>query len=410
MTVQAQKGSGSMTVDNSSVYIAAGTTELRFSEGSYFGPHANWVIDGTLEIWSKNIWIAPGASFSGKGKIVIYNPGTNPFYTQMSAGATNIDGNNGNFINLLIEHQNDHDIILNNINDPGYSTTNPEGESSAALNISGTVDLAVDHANIILNGNNLSFSSSGKISNYNENRMVSTSNSISGHVIKDYADSAAFVFPIGIDERDYTPATLSPLLPGKLYVSVQDYNASFTKGFNSEMGMNRSWHIYAAAPVMVNMTLQHNASTNGSLFNDINALISQYAGGVNWNSLRTNRSSTGIHTSYGVQLASNVLENGVWFTKYTAAALLIPNLFTPNGDNINDGFEIRGLDQYAENDIVIVNRWGNEVFKQKNYKNNWVGTGLNEGTYYYILRVKENANAEWKVFKGYITLIRTFKK
>lgn len=91
--------------------------------------------------------------------------------------------------------------------------------------------------------------------------------------------------------------------------------------------------------------------------------------------------------------------------------IAIPNLFTPNGDGTNDVFEIRGLNQYGDNELSIVNRWGNEVFRQKNYQNTWSGEGLNEGTYYYLLRVKpKGGNTEWQVFKGYITLIRTFKK
>jgi len=104
------------------------------------------------------------------------------------------------------------------------------------------------------------------------------------------------------------------------------------------------------------------------------------------------------------------LGNGVWFTKYAVNALNIPNVFTPNGDGNNDTFEIRGLELFAENDIIIVNRWGNEVFKQTNYKNTWTGEGLNEGTYYYILRVKEHAGDEWQIYKGYITLIRAFTR
>uniref|UniRef100_UPI0025D66BA7 DUF7507 domain-containing protein n=1 Tax=uncultured Pedobacter sp. TaxID=246139 RepID=UPI0025D66BA7 len=93
----------------------------------------------------------------------------------------------------------------------------------------------------------------------------------------------------------------------------------------------------------------------------------------------------------------------------TGSDLLIPNLFTPNGDGINDTFEINGLAQFAENDITIVNRWGNEVFRAKGYQNNWTGEGLNEGTYYYLLRARKGGSNEWKVFKGYITLIRAFK-
>lgn len=410
LQLKAQNGAGSMTVDNSTVNVAVGTTEQRFSEGSYFGPNANWVIDGTLDIWSKNVWIAPGATFSGMGRIVIHNPGTNPFYTSMRSGPTNIDGNNGNFINLLIEHQNNSDIILNDISDPGYGTTNASDESSAALNIAGTLDLAVDHANVILNGHNLAFNTSGKIENYGQNRMVSTGNSTDGHVVKEYADNSAFVFPVGIDEGDYTPATLTPQLAGKLYVSVQDYRASLTTGFSPKQGMDRSWHIYSSAPVKVNMTLQHNVSTDGSLFKEANAAISQYGGGSKWNYYKTINTAAGVHTSNDVDLIANLLGNGVWFTKYAVNALNIPNVFTPNGDGNNDTFEIRGLDLFAENDIIIVNRWGNEVFKQTNYKNSWTGEGLNEGTYYYILRVKEHAGDEWQIYKGYITLIRAFTR
>ena len=91
-------------------------------------------------------------------------------------------------------------------------------------------------------------------------------------------------------------------------------------------------------------------------------------------------------------------------------AIKVPNLFTPNGDGINDTFEIIGLNQYQSSELTIVNRWGNEVFHAKGYNNNWTGEGLNEGTYFYLLRVKRTEGSEVEVFKGYITLIRAFKK
>ncbi len=408
--VNAQTGLGSMTVDNSFVYVSAGATELRFSEGIYFGPNANWVVDGTLEIWSKNIWIAPTATFTGTGKIVIYNPGNNPYYPHMSSGPTTIDGNNGNFLKLLVENQNNQDVVLSDIKDPGYGTINPVGESSAALNIGATLNLAIDHANIVLNGNNLSFNANGNIINYDQKRMISTNNSTTGHVAKEFADSSSFVFPVGIDDGDYTPVTLTPSSPGKIYVSVQDYTASSTKGFNTEQGMDRSWQIFASAPIKVTMTLQHNGITNGTLFKDATAEIAQYDGGSKWNFLKTLNPSAGVQTSYGVGLVSDVLRDGVWFTKYSEAGFFIPNLFTPNGDGVNDTFVIKGLDRFAENELVIVNRWDSEVYKQTNYQNNWTGNGLNEGTYYYILKVKQTSASEWKVYKGYITLVRAFHR
>jgi gliding motility-associated-like protein/uncharacterized repeat protein (TIGR01451 family) len=91
--------------------------------------------------------------------------------------------------------------------------------------------------------------------------------------------------------------------------------------------------------------------------------------------------------------------------KKTITDLSIPNVFTPNGDGVNDHFEIRNLNIYKENKISIINRWGNAVFEMKNYNNLWDGNGLDEGTYFYVLEVK-NATGKGKAFKGYITLLR----
>ncbi|RQP10628.1 MAG: DUF11 domain-containing protein, partial [Parapedobacter sp.] len=63
----------------------------------------------------------------------------------------------------------------------------------------------------------------------------------------------------------------------------------------------------------------------------------------------------------------------------------IPNVFTPNGDGRNDVFEIVGLEGFDKVEITVVNRWGNEVYRNNNYRNNWDGQGLNEGTYYYVI-------------------------
>src|SRR5690606_40339000 len=66
-------------------------------------------------------------------------------------------------------------------------------------------------------------------------------------------------------------------------------------------------------------------------------------------------------------------------------ALKIPNVFTPNGDGVNDYFEIRGLGMFPTHRLTVFNRWGNEVYKSSNYQNDWNGANLSEGTYYYVL-------------------------
>lgn len=90
-------------------------------------------------------------------------------------------------------------------------------------------------------------------------------------------------------------------------------------------------------------------------------------------------------------------------------ALKIPNVFTPNGDGVNDRFEIRGLERFPENRLLIFNRWGNEVFKTNAYQNDWDGANLSEGTYYYIFELRIHSG-RWQTFKGFVTIMRNVNR
>ena len=78
--------------------------------------------------------------------------------------------------------------------------------------------------------------------------------------------------------------------------------------------------------------------------------------------------------------------------------LKIPNIFTPNGDGINDYFEIgygnegkpiNDLNEYfLSHKLVVFNRWGRIVYESTNYKNDWDGGKLPDGTYFYVLECK----------------------
>ncbi len=95
--------------------------------------------------------------------------------------------------------------------------------------------------------------------------------------------------------------------------------------------------------------------------------------------------------------------------------LFIPNAFSPDGDGINDTWNIRGgLYNYPNNNLVIFNRWGLKVYEADGYNNNWDGTNkgntnsgndskLPVGTYYYVLDLNGNGK---NVKKGFIYLTR----
>ncbi len=76
------------------------------------------------------------------------------------------------------------------------------------------------------------------------------------------------------------------------------------------------------------------------------------------------------------------------------------------GDGLNDTFKIPGLELYEANELSILNRWGGTVYHKISYGNDWDAPGLNEGTYFYLLKVKAAGN-KWEIYKGYITILRS---
>jgi gliding motility-associated-like protein len=111
-------------------------------------------------------------------------------------------------------------------------------------------------------------------------------------------------------------------------------------------------------------------------------------------------------------IASN---NGCVITD-SLALVVIPNCgaikeaFTPNGDGINDLWQV--YDNricFKQISVSVYNRYGSLVFKSNNYYNNWNGSyndkPLPDGTYYYNI-VFTNSNGNTYIKKGDITILR----
>jgi gliding motility-associated-like protein len=67
--------------------------------------------------------------------------------------------------------------------------------------------------------------------------------------------------------------------------------------------------------------------------------------------------------------------------------LVVPNVFTPNKDGVNDTFEIGALPQNSR--LHIYDRWGLLVFESTNYNNEWKGEGELSAVYFYVLETSE---------------------
>ncbi len=92
-----------------------------------------------------------------------------------------------------------------------------------------------------------------------------------------------------------------------------------------------------------------------------------------------------------------------WQIQSNACEVKIPNVFTPNGGQGNDSFEIEGLEKYSGAELTVFNRWGQKVYESTNYRNDWRANDLSDGTYWYVLILPYGIKTE---YKGTIEILR----
>src|SRR5690606_13272806 len=68
--------------------------------------------------------------------------------------------------------------------------------------------------------------------------------------------------------------------------------------------------------------------------------------------------------------------------------LEVPNVITANNDGVNDFFILKGL--VPQTNLLILNRWGNVIYRSSNYDNTWGGKDMSgnivtEGVYTYVV-------------------------
>lgn len=116
-------------------------------------------------------------------------------------------------------------------------------------------------------------------------------------------------------------------------------------------------------------------------------------------------------TTYFLTVTNGVCEQTDEMILEIKRAITIPSGFTPNDDTKNDVWEIGFIDQYLNNQVVIYDRAGQQVFKTVGYNNttnNW--DGLYKGkpvppsTYFYVIDLRNGEDDS--VYRGPVTIIR----
>lgn len=87
----------------------------------------------------------------------------------------------------------------------------------------------------------------------------------------------------------------------------------------------------------------------------------------------------------------------------------VPNVITPNGDGLNDElyFEELASGNFPSAELLIFNRWGDEVFRSQGYRNTWNGVNnsgdaLPHATYYYVLKFDAGGR---QTSRGHVTVM-----
>ena len=159
------------------------------------------------------------------------------------------------------------------------------------------------------------------------------------------------------------------------------------------------------APLLVNFTNQSIGATSYSWNFGNNSPISTY---TNTNTTYTTGGSyTVILTAYE---GNCIRTSTTTIIVYDDFLCTIPNVFTPNGDGVNDIFSI-SCTAYIEMSLTIFNRWGTKLYDYTGSKAEWDGktTGgesVVDGTYFFIAKVKGAYDNKEVIKNGAVSLFR----
>ncbi|MBA2612661.1 MAG: gliding motility-associated C-terminal domain-containing protein [Bacteroidetes bacterium] len=172
-------------------------------------------------------------------------------------------------------------------------------------------------------------------------------------------------------------------------------------------GINSST-ISGATPLSIQFT---NTSTG---INTSNSVSWTFGDGTGVNSY----DASNVFTEPGTYTVTLIISNGLCsdttqtVITVNVATIVIPEVFTPNGDTKNDVFDIKNIDFFPGNELQVFNRWGNVVYRMKGYNNTWDGSSnVNEktgsgklptGTYFYLLTLGDN---DKQIFRGFIQIL-----
>jgi len=104
------------------------------------------------------------------------------------------------------------------------------------------------------------------------------------------------------------------------------------------------------------------------------------------------------------ETACGFTSNSEFVVSTYACDIYVYDVITPNGDGLNEFFEVEGLELFPNSALKIFDRWGGLVYESADYKNNWGDPNAPEGTYYFILEWRKDEETVTPI-SGYFTIL-----
>lgn len=204
-----------------------------------------------------------------------------------------------------------------------------------------------------------------------------------------------------------TTSTISNLAPGTYSVTITDRYGRIVHAVDSVQTLNDS-----SCLILVSFTTTPTCpmARNGALSatetggrNPVKYLWSTGDTTTSIKNLAPGNYDLTVTDKYGRQVTATGTVEG--YTQ-NLSCLNIPSAFTPDGDGVNDNWNIRSLSEYSSCKVEIFNQWGSLVFKSTGYETPWDGKYNGEpvpaGAYYYIIDLNNNLNK----YTGTVTIVK----
>lgn len=209
-----------------------------------------------------------------------------------------------------------------------------------------------------------------------------------------------------------TTQDLNNVHPGTYHLSVQDANGckfdtSFVITNLNTFTVNATGSTTIKMGESVNLTSTSSDSLNTSFVWNYGQSLSctECANAI------AKPAQTTTYTVVGTDANGCVAQDTVTVNVIEDHTIFVPNAFTPNGDGVNDVFQIFGnLAGVHSIDAMVFDRWGEKVFESSETNFQWDGTykGVLEppSVFVYLIKVSFLDGREGRTLKGSVTLIR----